>query len=309
MDVFEKQDAKPMLIAEMQEAFDDPEYIFEIKMDGSRCIAYLDKDKTILKNKRGFLLSSKFPELADMHKQVKYRCILDGELIVMQDGKPDFFEVQRRELMSNTFKIDMAVKKHPASFVAYDILYIDDRDVTDLPLIERKKLLSENVKENERLAISRVVEGRGKDLFALTTSQQLEGVVAKRKESRYYYGKRTKDWIKIKWLKDDDFIVCGYIEKEDNFISLVLGQYKDKQLIYKGHVTMGVSRKTVQSMRDYISGSCPFKEIPKGNDNAVWLQPEFVCTVQWMPRKNEGLNQPVFKGFRTDKAPEECIQR
>ena len=101
MDLFESKNIKPMLIGEMQEAFDSPDYIYELKLDGERCIAYLDKDSTDLRNKRNIKMLAKVPELSNIHKQVKCRCILDGELIVIKDGKPDFFEIQRRSLMSN----------------------------------------------------------------------------------------------------------------------------------------------------------------------------------------------------------------
>ena len=105
-----------MLIGAEGEPFDSEEYIYELKLDGERCIDYLDKDKTILKNKRNILMLPKAPELADIHKNVKVRCILDGELVVIKDGKPDFFEIQKRSMMSNPVKIDMAAKKYPACY-------------------------------------------------------------------------------------------------------------------------------------------------------------------------------------------------
>ena len=209
MDLFERKRIKPMLIGESQEAFNSPDYIYELKLDGHRCVAYLDMDSTDLRNKRDVKLLSKFPELLNINKQVKCRCILDGELIVIKDGKPDFDEIQRRSLMSNTFKIQLLASKLPASFTAFDILYYDDHLVTDLPLIDRRKLLEKVVKENERIAISRYIEERGIEFYQLAKQNELEGIVAKRKDSKYYFDKRTKDWIKIKYLLDDDFVVCG----------------------------------------------------------------------------------------------------
>ena len=213
MDMFDSKNIKPMLIGEMQEAFDSPDYIYELKLDGERCIAYLDNDITDLRNKRNIKMLVKVPELSMIHKQVKCRCILDGELIVIKDGKPDFFEIQRRSLMSNTFKIKLASSKLPASFTAFDILYYEDHEVIDLPLMQRKKLLEKTIKENDRIAISRYIEERGIEFYKLAKQNQLEGIVAKRKDSKYYLDKRTKDWIKIKNLMDDDFVVCGYIFK------------------------------------------------------------------------------------------------
>lgn len=283
MDIFERKGIKPMLIGEMQEAFNSPDYIYELKLDGHRCIAYLDKDGTDLRNKRDVKMIAKFPELLNINKQVKCRCILDGELIVIKDGVPDFYEIQRRSLLSNSFKVQLASSKLPASFTAFDILYYDDHAVTDLPLMQRKKLLEKVIKENERIAISRYIEERGIEFYQLAKQNELEGIVAKRKDSKYYLDKKTKDWIKIKYLLDDDFVVCGYIFKENAVISIVLGQYLGKELVYKGHVTLGTSTedfKLIESMPGI--NAQPFNELPSGNDNAVWIEPNLVCIVKFM---------------------------
>ena len=295
-----------MLISEMREAFDDPGYIYELKLDGERCVAYLDKGATTLQNKRGLILNSRYPELSGIHKTAKVKCILDGELAVLVDGKPDFSEIQRRSLLSNKFRVELASQKHPACFTAFDILYFYDKPVMDLPLMKRKGLLEQAIQENGTLAVSRYIEEKGMLLYSFAADQGLEGVVAKMKSSLYYPGKRTKDWIKFKNLLDDDFVICGYIEKENNVVSVVLGQYADRQLKYMGHVTLGVSREAYTKIRSIAdSPSAPFEV--KGNENAVWLNPELVCTVKYMERTATGmLRQPVFKGLRDDKKPGEC---
>ncbi|MBU3171740.1 ATP-dependent DNA ligase [Clostridium estertheticum] len=308
MDIFENKNIKPMLIGENQEAFDSPDYIYELKLDGERCIAYLDKDVTELRNKRNMKMLAKVPELSKIHKQVKHRCILDGELIIIRDGVPDFYEIRRRSLMSNTFKIQLASSKLPASFTAFDILYYDDHSVTDLPLMQRKKLLEKVIKENERIAISRYIEEQGIKFYQLAKQNNLEGIVAKRKDSKYYLDKKTKDWIKIKYLLDDDFVICGYIHKDGGVISIVLGQYLNKELVYKGHVTLGLSTEDFQLIKATPQLSTqPFNELPSGNDNAVWILPRLVCIVKFMMKTaNGGLRQPIFKGIREDKSPKDC---
>jgi bifunctional non-homologous end joining protein LigD len=251
----------------------------------------------------------KVPELAEIHKNVNVRCILDGELAVIKDGRPDFFEIQKRSMMSNPVKIDMAAKKYPACFTAFDILYYENRQVTDLPLTERKELLQKAViSENGRFAVSRFIEKNGIQFYALAEQQELEGIVAKRKDSKYYFDKRTKDWIKIKYLQDDDFVVLGYVPKENSMNSIILGQYSNGQLVYKGHVTLGVGGEPFRRIKTLNKTDCPFSEIPKGNENAVWVTPELVCTVKYMMKtESGGMRQPVFKGLREDKSPEECI--
>lgn len=308
-DIWETKNIRPMLIGIEGQPFDSDEYIYELKLDGERCIAYLDRDKTILKNKRNILMLPKVPELAEIHKNVNVRCILDGELAVIKDGRPDFFEIQKRSMMSNPVKIDMAAKKYPACFTAFDILYYENRQVTDLPLTERKELLQKAViSENGRFAVSRFIEKNGIQFYALAEQQELEGIVAKRKDSKYYFDKRTKDWIKIKYLQDDDFVVLGYVPKENSMNSIILGQYSNGQLVYKGHVTLGVGGEPFRRIKTLNKTDCPFSEIPKGNENAVWVTPELVCTVKYMMKtESGGMRQPVFKGLREDKSPEECI--
>ena len=310
-DIWGTKNIKPMLIGVEREPFDSKEYIYELKLDGERCIAYLDKDKIILKNKRNVLMLPKVPELSDIHKNVNVRCILDGELAVIKDGKPDFFEIQKRSMMSNPIKIDMASKKYPACFTAFDILYYDDRQVTDLPLLERKELLQKAVKsENSLFAVSRYIEENGTAFYQLAEKQELEGIVAKKKESHYYFDKRTKDWIKIKNLQDDDFVVLGYVPKENNMNSIILGQYSNNDLIYKGHVTLGVGGEPFRKIKELDKTNCPFSEVPKGNENAVWVKPELVCIVKYMMKTdNGGMRQPVFKGLRDDKSPKDCIDK
>ncbi len=307
-DLWESKTVKPMLIGAEGEPFDSEDFLYELKLDGERCIAYLDNDRTLLKNKRNVLMLPKVPELSEIHRNVKVRCILDGELAVIKDGKPDFFEIQKRSMMSNPVKIDMAAKKYPACFTAFDILYYEDHQVMHLPLTERKELLQKAVQsENSRFAVSRYIEKNGISFYNLAEQQELEGIVAKRKDSKYYLDRRTKDWIKIKYLQDDDFVVLGYVPKENSMNSIILGQYRANELIYKGHVTLGVGGEPFKEIRALDKIHCPFSEIPKGNENAVWVVPKLVCTVKYMMKtESGGLRQPVFKGLREDKVPKEC---
>lgn len=241
MDLFEEKSLSPMLIAQMQEPFNDDSWIYELKLDGCRCIGYFDQNSTCLRNKRNMELLPRFPELKDLHRNVSERTVLDGELVVLRDGVPDFFELQRRTLLTERFKIELAAKKHPASFVAYDCLYKDRHSIMDRSLIERKKVLQSSVCENGLIAISRYIPTDGIGLFHAADEKELEGVVAKRAASLYYPGRRTKDWIKFKRMADEEFVVCGYIRKSGRTFSIILGKYHNGTYLYKGHVTLGVT--------------------------------------------------------------------
>lgn len=201
--------------------------------------------------------------------------------------------------------MQLSYSKYPANFVAYDILYYKDHETIDLPLIERKKILSSVVSESNSISVSRYIEEDGITLFELAKAQRLEGVVGKKKNSLYWYGKRTKEWKKIKFMADYEAIAIAYILKPNNMTSLVLAKYdSNNQLVITNHVTLGVSLDKLRSQGLKVT-QCPFTTIPSGHENAVWIEP-MVVTVEYMPSEKEGLRQAVFKGVRDDKIPEEC---
>ena len=305
MDIFDNRNVSPMLITEMVDPFDSPDYIYEIKWDGIRCISFLGRE-TDMRNKRNKLMIQIFPELENLYKQVKVKCILDHELLVLKNGVPDFYEVQNRAIMSNPFKIKLAANKYPASIIAYDILYYKNKEITMLPLTERKKYLEDAVVENDLISVSRYIEDNGIMLFNLVKEKGLEGIVAKKKDSLYWQGKKTKDWIKCKVMSTDDCVICGYIPKENNMTSLVLGQYDGDELVYRGHVTLGVSLRLLNQHKYTVINYSPFGYVSPGNEDAVWMAPELVCIVESMPTEKDSFRQPVFKGIRDDKLAREC---
>ena len=305
MDLFEERAASPMLIARQDEAFDHPDWIYELKMDGFRCLAYIDEACVDFRNKRNLRMASRFPELSDLYRNVSGKCILDGEIVVLKNGIPDFFALQKRTLLTDQFKIKLEASRFPASFVAFDCIYENGRELQWKPLMQRKRILKEVVMENDRIAVSRYVEGCGIALYQATEQRELEGIVAKRKDSVYLMGKRSRDWIKCKRIFDEEFIVAGYIRKGKDIYSLILAKYEGASLAYRGHVTSGVTEAAVSVLT--VTGKIPFQLHPKANPDAVWVKPDHVCIVQYMPNTKNTLRQPVFKGYRQDVCPEEII--
>lgn len=291
-----------MLIRDQKEAFNDPDFIFELKLDGLRCIAYLDPQQgTDLRNKRNKALVSLYPELIVIHTCVTKKCILDGELVLFKDGAPDFHSMQKRSVMKDPFKIRIAARQAPVSFVAFDILAIGDEVVMQLPLMKRKELLQQYVVDSERIHISRYIEELGIPFYELVEERNLEGVVAKHKESSYRPGKRSSEWIKIKNTNDDDFIVCGYFYQAKDGLTLLLGQYEKNTLVYRGNVSLGVNN--LQFLQDYDVQKIdtPLFDSVRHRD-ITWLTPTLVCTINYMYKTEKGaLRQPVLKGFRDDK--------
>ena len=305
MDIFESKNISPMLLEHISKPFNSEDYIFELKLDGIRCLAYLDERQTILKNKRNKDVTDVYPELKQIHKQIKKRCILDGELVSLnKDGSPNFFALQKRSLLTDKFRIELEMEKNKVNFVAYDILYLDDKQTTNLTLTERKKMLENNIKENELLSISRIVENEGIKLFELTQQLSLEGIVAKKKNSTYQIGKRSKDWIKIKNLIDEDFYICGLMFDEDNQIKdLVLTTKINDKYINRGKVYLNISKDEQNFILKYAlkhTKNKPLFDI-YSDKNILWIEPKLVCTVQYMMLTKDGkMRQPVFKGLRTD---------
>ncbi len=308
---------KPML-AETGEPFDDEDWIFEIKFDGTRAIAFVDRNSVKLQNRRLLDITHRYPELT-LNKDVKGRVILDGEIVVLHNGKPDFERLQEREHAEGEAKIHLLSKEYPAVYIVFDVLEIDGKDVTNETLMERKRLLERTVKESERLLISEYVEARGKKFFREVQKLGLEGVMAKRKDSKYEIGKRSKNWLKIKNLKTIDCVVCGLTKgkgsRSEYFGSLVLGCYRKGKLVYVGRVGTGFDRRKMEMfMRVFErlrTRECPFPSKPSfesGIELAYWVRPEIVVEVEFLElTKDMKLRAPSLRRIRNDKEPGECV--
>ena len=302
-DLFDEKNISPMLLYETQ-PFDDKDYIYELKLDGIRCLAYIDAKSVNLRNKRNKDVTAIYPELAEMNKCVKKRVILDGELVVLdKDGKPDFYALQRRSLMADSFKIGLSARNAPVQFVAYDIIYFDGQDLTDKPLTERKAILSKAVKEGYNLSVSRYIEEMGTAFFEIAKAQELEGIVAKRKGGLYHIGKRTRDWLKIKVMQDEDLLVLGYQPDEDGKVKdLILGYYDEEgKLQCRGKVYLGISEEERRIIENFAMQNRIQTPWFGKYKNAVWLKPQLVGTAHFMHEtQSGGMRQPVWKGLRTD---------
>lgn len=312
-DIFDERLAKPMLIGAEGEAFDSPDFDFEVKMDGERCLAYLDAGSTLLINRRERDVTAQFPELSSLHEQAAGRCIIDGELIVGAGGKTDFEHIKQRSAVRNPFAVERLSRERPATFVAVDILYAGREQTTARPLTERREVLATTLREGGGLALSRVIAERGVEFFRAVTTRGLEGIIAKRRDSLYRMGKRTKDWIKIKHWLEADFVVCGYVAHANAAVaSLVLGQVDASGgLVYKGRVAIGLKRdefrlvKALPRRKGHPFSAAP----PTGAGEAAWVRPELVCRVGFMCwTDGGGLRQPFFKELRREVRPETVVE-
>lgn len=283
-DIFEERAALPMLL-ESCKPFDSEDYIFELKLDGIRCLLYSDGKSVVLRNRKNNDMTSSFPELSDICGRISGKVILDGELVCLKNGKPDFYALQARD-------------RYRATFAVFDVIYRDGEILTGKPLEFRKELLDKITDENEFIAVSRFISGKGKELFAQVEKKGLEGIVAKKKGSLYHMGKRSRDWLKIKCTKEEVFFLCGYTLYPDKTPKdLILGSQSGGKMEYRGKVFLGLSpqnRKRVGEFgKKYFSPHPPFpSEI-----SAVWIVPEVKCRVEYLDQTESALRQPIFRGF------------
>jgi bifunctional non-homologous end joining protein LigD len=311
---------KPML-AYSSKPFDSQNFIFEIKFDGTRCIAYVDVENRKVKflNRRMKFFHDRYPELQEIWKDVKAKkVILDGEIVVFEKGKPNFQKLAEREQIENKARIELLAKIMPAIFIVFDILYLDGEDLINLTLQERKKILERVVVQSERILQSEYVVGKGKEFFRKARQLGLEGVVAKKLDSVYELATRSRNWLKIKSEKTIDCVIAGYTLgagwREKYFGALILGVYRKGKLHYIGRVGTGWDENFLQELKKKLekikTKKMPFEEEPKFPSGIVpvWVKPKLVCEVKFMQlTKDFMLRAPSFVRMRTDKEPEECI--
>lgn len=301
---------KPML-AKSAEPFSDKDWIFEVKWDGTRALCYVDEHVQFL-NRRNTDITYRYPELQDIRENIVCSsCILDGEIVVLKKGKPSFHDLQRREHTDSPFRIKLLSEQIPAVYIVFDILMVDGKDVTEKPLLERKDML-QVISESSLIMLSPYIEGKGKEYYTAVSAEGFEGVMAKRKDSLYYPGKRSDAWLKIKKVKTVDCVIGGFTEGEGArhayFGALLLGVNQPLQFI--GKVGSGFTDEDVRTiytkLKEKEINRNPFTEkIPF--ERVHFVNPVYVCEVKYLELTNEKkLRAPVFLRLRSDKEPEEC---
>lgn len=281
---------KPMLLEEVFKPFDDNDYIFELKFDGIRALILIDNGKIIIRSRNGVILNKNYPELENIKKVSKETCIFDGEIVLLENGKPTFSKVMERFKIRNKNKIMFMKNNYPVTFVCFDILY-KNKDLTILSLIERKNIL-DKFNDTDVFVKSKYIEEKGKDLFRVVKNRNLEGIVAKKKSSKYYYDTRTKDWLKIKNWICEDFFVCGYeLTKNTSVISVILGEKRDKNFYYVGKVIMGEKNNFFNKI---IKSSKVNNYLKNYNDVSIFIMPKLVLRINYIERTKDNMLREAF---------------
>lgn len=294
--MFKNKNIKPMLLDEVDKPFDDKNYLFELKFDGIRAIIYASPNEIIIKNKNGIIINDTFPELLSIKDNIKEKCIFDGEIVLMQDGKPSFQKLQERALLKDKKKIKFFEKNYPVTFVCFDIIY-KNKDLIELSLLKRKKIL-EKIPNNDYFIKSKVVDTYGKKLFNFVKNKDLEGIVAKLKNSKYLIGERSNNWIKIKNIKEADFVIGAYQERE-HVASLILGKWVDNKLHFVSKVSIGKNKNDYKLIKSCKKTKNKFVNF--FDENYTYIEPKYICTIQFLEMTRDGhLRHPVFLRIRID---------
>lgn len=299
---------KPMLAKEVPEPFSDKDWIFEIKWDGFRAIAYVNKELSI-RSRNNHELKNNFPELNELSEKVR-DAVLDGEIIIINKGKLDFQALLERN-QQNKFLLKT---NSSAVYVVFDILEKDGKSLINLPLVERKRILKKTVVEGAHVILADYVEEKGEAYYEVAIKKGLEGIIAKKKTSFYIQGGRSGDWLKIKKLHTIDCVIFGYTQgqgvRKNAFGALLLGLYDTTgKSVYVGKVGTGFSRKILNDLFTLLyplrTNVAPFDF--QINEEVNWVTPKFVCEISYqVTTKDRRLRMSRFRRIRNDKKPEEC---
>jgi bifunctional non-homologous end joining protein LigD len=311
---------QPMLAEGGWKAFDDPVWWFEPKFDGIRSMTTMGTDATRLVTRNGRDVSDKYPELRMAHELVdQVNAVLDAEIVAFdEDGKNSFEVLQQRMNLSNEREIKRISSRIPVALVAFDLLWLDGHDLTDLALEQRRELLETIVEQDHRLQVVTHVDGGGTAFAEVAEGLGLEGVVAKRTGSMYQPGRRSPDWRKIKLTNTQDCVILGWTPgqggRSGTFGALLVGAYDEGKLIWIGQVGTGFTRATLDRVLEALE---PLKRATPPIDDpglakvkgATFVEPTLVCEVEYLEitKSTKKMRAPSFKGLREDKAPDESV--
>jgi DNA ligase D-like protein (predicted ligase) len=304
---------QPMLCALVADAFDDPDWIFEPKLDGLRVIARFDGRQINLLSRNDKPQERAFPDIVNaLRKAVSRPIILDGEIVCLDErGRSSFRALQQRFHLENQAVIAQRARDYPAYFYVFDILFLDGEDLRDRPLRERKQVLRKALRWNARVRWTEHVRRKGIETLRRACREGREGVVAKRLDSPYVSA-RSGAWLKIKCSGRQEFAIGGFTDPQRSRIglgALLVGYYSDdgKSFIYAGKVGTGFTNQMLTDLRRRLEkmevNSSPFtRGEPPTGEHVHWVKPKLLAEIafaEWT--RHALLRQPRFEGLREDK--------
>jgi bifunctional non-homologous end joining protein LigD len=299
----------PMLATLTEDVPRGAGWAFEVKWDGYRALAYVRGSETTLVSRNRNDLTPRFASVANAVSRATKSpdCVLDGEVCALdENGRSSFSAMQQGKPGT------------PIVYYAFDVLEIDGEPLVELPLVERRKRLERLLDKRNRVVRLSETFDDGKALYEAAKQQRLEGIMAKRLDSRYVPGRRSRDWLKIKTHGEQEFVIAGFTKgtgrRASTFGSLVLAYYRGDELVYAGNVGTGFTGKEIDRLLDKLRPlkrpTPPFREVPRmpkvRKGDVIWVEPKLVCEVEFVEWTHDGrLRAPAYKGLREDKAAEE----
>jgi bifunctional non-homologous end joining protein LigD len=305
----------PMLPTAAAGPLDSPEYGYEVKWEGLRVLLGMEACRLYLRSGAGQDAALWFPELSKVRAAAEPTWVLlDGELVVLHEGRPSFAHLQQRLQAADRAAASALARQHPVTFVAYDILRIGDSWLLDVTWEERREILQQTLTLTREVQFSPVWD-EGRDALARGAGLGLEAVVAKRLRGKYAPGEKTRDWLTIKPLEVVEAVVCGWTAgrgaRGSTIGTLLLGAYDGGELVYVGHTGTGLDAETLRTLHADLQAlaqpGCPCRNEPPLQAEPHWTRPEIVCRVRHQGWTADGrMRAPTFLARVDDRAPREC---
>ncbi|MET4208214.1 non-homologous end-joining DNA ligase [Bradyrhizobium sp. LA2.1] len=296
---------QPMLATLTDASFDDKGWIFEDKYDGFRMVAKIDRGKVTLYSRNGKIISHSYSEVAQALEGVRGDAVIDGELVAIgKDGVSHF------QLLQNALHHEAKLQ-----YFAFDLMFQDGEDLRGLPLTERKQRLKAILPKNRLIGYSRNRKTFGVKFFEEAERKGLEGIMAKRADSKYLSGARTDDWLKIKTSKRQEVVIAGFTAPRRTrpfFGALTLALREGNGWRYIGHVGTGFSHDTLEELHKNMirlkAAKSPFGKKVKDEAVTTWVKPQLVAEVKFTEWTSSGeMRHPVYLGLRKDKQAKDVV--
>jgi bifunctional non-homologous end joining protein LigD len=303
-------DLKPMLATLVGKPADKAGWLYEVKWDGYRAIAYLNDGRVDLRSRNNKDFNKKFYPIHASLSEWKINAVVDGEIVVVNEkGFPDFEALQNWRSEADGELV----------YYLFDVLWLEGANLMDMKLSLRKEILREIMPGATNIRLSENFDISASDLFDLAEKLGLEGIVAKKSDSRYSPDVRSKEWLKIKTEQHQEAVIAGYTRNENSsklFSALLLGVYEGDELVFIGPVgtgfTTGMQKEILKKLKPLQTSRCPFREVPDYNKpsrfrpdpppaEVTWVKPRLVAEIAYRTRTGDGaFRHPTFRGLRDD---------
>jgi bifunctional non-homologous end joining protein LigD len=291
---------------------------FEVKWDGVRAIAYAQPGRLRLESRNLNDITAAYPEVRGLVGELgMHEAVFDGEVVAFDDaGRPSFERLQRRMHVTSPNAIRRLAASMPVVYAIFDLLYLDGRSLMELPYRERREALEELELGGSAWRVPAAQPDQGTRLLEATEVQGLEGIIAKRLDSRYESGRRTGAWLKIKHTRRQELVIGGWIPGEgrrsERIGALLMGYHRDGKFVYAGRVGTGFTERTLAELGERLEpvrrSKTPFHSAPKLPREAMFVDPVVVAEIEFREWTAEGvMRAPSFKGFRDDKSPQDVV--